>query len=94
MTDLWEDLILPFLLFACGLVFIIFLIAGIGYGIQAFFDSKECKIWGGQYSVSTGCLMKYEDKFLTLKDYQFVTRTTIDKPIPVNANITLKGGQQ
>lgn len=89
MTDLWEDLILPFLLFACGLVFIIFLIAGIGYGIQAFFDSKECKVWGGQYAISTGCLMKVGDKVVTLKDYQYINSTSITRPIETNTNLNI-----
>lgn len=89
MTELWEDVILPFTCFAFALVFIILSIWGIGSGIQALFDSKECKVWGGQYAISTGCLMKVDDKVVTLKDYQYINSASITRPIETNTNLNI-----
>lgn len=71
------------------IIFVFFLIVG---GIDAVLQSKECKVWGGQYSIATGCLMKYDDKLLTLEQYKKITAAEITQPIPHNINIT--GGKQ
>lgn len=93
MTDLWEELILPFLCIFFGVVFIILSAVGIVGGTQAIFDAKECKVWGGEYHISTGCLMKVDNKMLTLKDYRILSLTEKAKPIETNMNIRIKQGE-
>jgi len=48
---------------------------GFIYGVYAFFQVKECKIWGGTYSISTGCLVEYKSKVLTLQSYKNIQAT-------------------
>lgn len=89
MREFWEDLGLPICI-SFGIVFIFFSFVGIWYGIQAFLESKECKVWGGKYSVATGCLIEYQDKLLTLDDYKRINRDIIIKPIETNTNMNIK----
>ena len=91
MYDLLEDFVLPVTGAFFGIMLIIFVALGIGCSIEAFFDSRECKVWGGEYHLSTGCLMKVGDKMITLSDYKAINRVSIEKPIETNTNITLKG---
>lgn len=87
LRDLFEDLIAPMLCFGFGLIFIIFSIGGVGLGISAFFESKECKAWGGEFSIYTGCLVKYNNKLLPLEKYKNISAVEITQPIPHNVNI-------
>ena len=91
LRDLFEGFIVPMLCAGFMLVFIIFSIIGIGFGISAFFESKECKVWGGEFSIYTGCLVKYNNKLLPLEKYKKISEVEITQPIPHNLNIT-KGG--
>ena len=91
LRDLFEDLIAPMLCFCFTLVFIILSIYGIVLGISTFFESKECKVWGGEFSIYTGCLVKYNNRLLPLEKYKNISEVEITQPIPHNVNIT-KGG--
>lgn len=88
MSNLFEDLIMPFLCIGFSLVFIILITAGIVSGIDAIFESKECKVWGGEYHIYTGCLVKYENKIIPLEKYKTIQSVQITQPIPHNINIT------
>jgi len=97
MWDFWEDVALPFIIVVFGVMFVIFTIYGSISGIQALLESKECKIWGGKYAISTGCLMKIDNKLITLNDYRRINVASITKPIETNANVNVnikqtKGG--
>lgn len=76
MRDLLECFVLPIikaLLIIIPIIFIAVSIVG--------FKSKECKVWGGEYQLETGCLMKVDGKMVTLSDYKDINRASIEKKI-------------
>lgn len=89
MWDFWEEVASPFILAVFGIMFVIFTICGSVSGIQALLESKECKVWGGKYTIATGCLMKIDNKLITLNDYQRISVASITKPIGTNANVNV-----
>ena len=83
MMDFFEEMLIPF----CFVTFVIFAIVGILIGVYAILGSQECKRWGGDFSVSAGCLMEYNDKTLTLEQYKEINLKEITQPIEHNINI-------
>lgn len=91
MRDLLEEVVLPITTVLFVVVLMIFVTVGISGSIGAFFESRECKVWGGEYHLSTGCLMKVDGKIVTLGDYKAINKASIEKPIETNTNIRIKG---
>lgn len=91
MRDLLEDFVLPITATFFGVMLVIFIAGGVGGSIIAFFESRECKVWGGEYHLSTGCLMQVDGKMITLADYKEINKASIEKPIETNTNIRIKG---
>lgn len=80
MMDFIEEVLIPFNL-------MILVLVGISIGVYAILGSQECKKWGGNFSVSAGCLMEYNNKTLTLEQYKEVNLKEITQPIEHNINI-------
>ena len=55
--------------------------------VSAF--KAECSQWNGTWHWSTGCIIEYRDKKLTLNDYKEVVKAELSKPIPTNVNVNL-----
>ena len=89
MRDFFEDVLLPFGLAAIITITLVLTVMGIVYGIKATLESNECKVWGGQYRFSTGCLIEHNGKTLTLANYKTVQMVGITRPI--EHNIKIKG---
>lgn len=89
MREFFEDCVIPFILAIILVVTLIFTALSVVYGAKAVFDYNECKVWGGQYNIYTGCLMEYNDKTLTLADYKSTQVREITQPI--THNIKIKG---
>lgn len=91
MRDLLEDFVLPWIVAIFCVMLFILVAGGIGGLAGAFIESRECKVWGGEYHLSTGCLMKVDGIMITLDDYKAINRASIEKPIETNTNIRIKG---
>lgn len=91
MREFIEDVVLPIMTAIFCVIFFILMASGIGASLRAFVESRECKIWGGEYHVSTRCLMKVDGIMVTLKDYKAINKAIIEKPIETNTNIKIKG---
>ena len=91
MYELWDDFAKPIFEAALCVSLVIGTIVGIGVGIDSKVQSNECKIWGGEYHFSTGCLMKYNDKIIPLDKYKTIQTVEITQPIEQNINISAKG---
>lgn len=91
MREFIEDFILPIMTATFCVLLMVFIAVGIGRSIEAFFKSRECKVWGGEFHLSTGCLMKVGDRMITLSDYKYINMASIEKPIETNTNIRIKG---
>ena len=70
------------------LVFGFVVISIISYLFVSAFKS-ECSQWNGTYHWSTGCIIEYRDKKLTLNDYKEVIKFELLKPVPTNVNVNL-----
>lgn len=85
MCDFIEEFLIPFNLMILTLV-------GIIAGLSAILGSQECKRWGGDFSISAGCLIEYNEKTLTLEQYKEINLKEIIQPIEHNINI--KNGEK
>lgn len=81
MRDFFEDCVIPFCLAIILVITLVLTFIGVISGISAILESNECKVWGGKYNFSTGCLMEYNDKTLTLADYKRIQVREITQPI-------------
>ena len=89
MRDFFEEVLLPFGLAAIITITLVLTVMGIVYGIKATIDSNECKVWGGKYRFSTGCLIEYNNKTLTLANYK--TIQMVETTRPIEHNVKIKG---
>ena len=89
MRYFFEDCVKPFIFAIILVITLVFAFVGVIFGICAILESNECKVWGGKYNFSTGCLMEYNDKTLTLADYKRIQVSEITQPI--THNIKIKG---
>ncbi len=80
MMDFIEEVLIPFNLMMLTLT-------GIIVGLVAILGSQECKRWGGDFSISAGCLIEYNEKTLTLEQYKEINLKEITQPIEHNINI-------
>ncbi len=83
---MFGEFLAPVLLAVFTVVFIISVV----FGINTIFNSKECKVWGGEYSIAAGCLVKYNGKTLTLNQYKNISAIEITQPIEHNVIIKSK----
>ena len=88
MREFFEDYVIPLI----EIIILFSTMFGGIFGTKAVFDYNECKVWGGQYNISTGCLMEYNDKTLTLDDYKRIQVKEITQPI--THNIKIKRGEE
>lgn len=91
MREFIEDFVLPIMTAIFCVVLFILVAGGLGGFAGAFVESRECKVWGGEYHISTGCLMTVDGIMVTLDDYKAINRASIEKPIETNTNIRIKG---
>lgn len=59
------------------------------FNFVVYVDQTECDKWGGEYSWQYGCIMKYDNQMVSLKDYKEIIKAQYVKPIPTNQNITV-----
>ena len=80
MIDFIEEILLPFNAMLLSII-VIFI------SLYAILGSQECRRWGGDFSISAGCLIEYQDKTLTLEQYKMVNISELTQPIEQNINI-------
>lgn len=91
MCDFIKEVVLPIMTMIFCVMLFILVAGGVGGFLGAFVESRECKVWGGEYHWSTGCLMTVNGTMVTLDDYKAINKASIEKPIETNTNIKIKG---